>query len=250
MLEIAVVGGGICGLALARRLSERGLDYGLFEARSRLGGRVLSRLCPVSAINVDLGPTWFWPETEPFMALLVGELGLKTLPQTDDGTLMVLAEPDKPVRKLDNQLIHAGAMRLAGGMGALIDSLLGSIPEDRLHLEHVLTEIADHGDHVELTFRTGEQSVSIAAKRAVLAMPPRLVEEFVSFEPNLDQALFEAMRATPTAMATEAKAVITYDEMPGFQEACGSGNAFVHHDQAVLREIFDASVGGQAALGG
>jgi len=96
MLDVAVVGGGVCGLALARRLSERGLDYGIFEARPRAGGRVLSRPCSVSAINVDLGPTWFWPETEPFMELLVGELGLKTLPQTDDGTLMVLAEADKP----------------------------------------------------------------------------------------------------------------------------------------------------------
>jgi hypothetical protein len=37
---------------------------------------------------------------------------------------MVLAEPDKPVRKLDNQLIHTGAMGLAGGMSALVDGLL------------------------------------------------------------------------------------------------------------------------------
>jgi len=37
MLDGAVVGGGVCGLALARRLSERGLDYGVFEARPRVG---------------------------------------------------------------------------------------------------------------------------------------------------------------------------------------------------------------------
>jgi monoamine oxidase len=250
MLDVAVVGGGVCGLALARRLSERGLDYGVFEARPRAGGRVLSRLCPVSAINVDLGPTWFWPETEPFMALLASELGLKTFPQTDDGTLMVLAEPDEPVRKLDNQLIHTGAMRLAGGMSALIDRLLQRIPESRLHLEHVLAAVADRGDRVELTFLAGEKSVTVGARRAVLAMPPRLVEEHVSFQPDLDEALFAAMLATPTAMASEAKAVMTYGAMPGFYGACGSGNAFVHHEQAVLREIFDASADGKHALGG
>jgi monoamine oxidase len=210
----------------------------------------LSRLCPVSAINVDLGPTWFWPETEPFMAILVGELGLETLPQTDDGTLMVLAEPDKPVRKLDNQLVHAGAMRLVGGLGALVDGLLQHIPEDRLHLEHVLTAVADRGDHVELSFLVGEKSVTVAARRAVLALPPRLVEEHVAFQPDLDEALFAAMLSTPTAMASEAKAVMTYGAMAGFYEACGSGNAFVHHEQAVLREIYDASVAGQHALGG
>src|SRR5680860_591982 len=188
MLDVAVVGGGICGLALARRLAERGLDYEIYEARDRPGGRVLSRLCPVSAINVDLGPTWFWPDTEPFMSLLVAELGLRTFPQTDDGTLLVLAEPDKPVRKLDHQRIHAGATRIAGGMGALIDGLLDHIPQDRLYLNHVLTAVADRGDHIELSFVAGERTVTVAARRAVLAMPPRLVEEHVSFRPDLDEA--------------------------------------------------------------
>lgn len=58
------------------------------------------------------------------------------------------------------------------------------------------------------------------------------------------------MLGTPTAMASEAKAVMTYGAMTGFYDACGSGNAFVHHEQAVLREIYDASVAGKHALGG
>ena len=40
MHDIAIVGGGLCGLALLRLLSGSGLDVVLFEARARLGGRV------------------------------------------------------------------------------------------------------------------------------------------------------------------------------------------------------------------
>jgi monoamine oxidase len=43
MLETAIVGGGLCGLALARSLSRRAKAFALFDARSRFGGRILSR---------------------------------------------------------------------------------------------------------------------------------------------------------------------------------------------------------------
>ena len=38
MLEIAIVGAGICGLTLGRELAARGVSFALFEARERLGG--------------------------------------------------------------------------------------------------------------------------------------------------------------------------------------------------------------------
>lgn len=61
MLEVAVVGGGLSGLALARSLHRRGRSFSVFEARDRLGGRILS--VKQGEAGIDLGPTWFWPET-------------------------------------------------------------------------------------------------------------------------------------------------------------------------------------------
>ena len=73
--EIAIVGAGLCGLALARTLHARGQSCLLFEARSRLGGRILGARS-AGGMALDLGPTWFWPEFEPHMVGLVAELGL------------------------------------------------------------------------------------------------------------------------------------------------------------------------------
>ena len=60
MHEVAIVGGGLCGLALAHSLQARGADWRLFEARDRLGGRILSQPDGRGG-RIDLGPTWFWP---------------------------------------------------------------------------------------------------------------------------------------------------------------------------------------------
>ena len=65
MLDTAIVGGGLCGLALAAQLARRGQDFELFEARQRWGGRILTIDCKLSGHAVDLGASWFWPERQP-----------------------------------------------------------------------------------------------------------------------------------------------------------------------------------------
>jgi monoamine oxidase len=67
MLEIAIVGGGLTGLAVANLLRTEGKDFRLFEARSRLGGRIFTVEEP-SGLALDLGPTWFWPAENPLLA--------------------------------------------------------------------------------------------------------------------------------------------------------------------------------------
>ena len=74
MLNTVIVGGGLCGLSLADRLHQAGHSFTLFEARERLGGRILSKPCKTSGMPVDLGPTWFWPEVQPNMLTLVESL--------------------------------------------------------------------------------------------------------------------------------------------------------------------------------
>ncbi len=109
----------------------------------------------------------------------------------------------------------------------------------------------DFGDCVGLTFEVDGAAIEMAARRVVLAIPPRLIGEHVGFEPALDEALREAMRNAATWMASQAKAIVAY-EQPVWRQNGNAGTAFVTHEQAVIGEIFDAcdSSGAKAALGG
>ena len=70
--DVVIVGGGVAGLACARRLalSRRGIRILLVEGRTRLGGRSLT-----VDDGVDLGGQWIGPN-QPYVLDLVQHLGL------------------------------------------------------------------------------------------------------------------------------------------------------------------------------
>jgi monoamine oxidase len=250
MLDTAIIGGGLCGLALARYLHGQGKEFAIFEARARLGGRIHTVTDKKSGLAIDLGPTWFWPDRQPLMVQLVADLKLQDFLQHDEGIVLHLADFDKNPEQISNQ-VHSGARRLEGGMASLIAAIAEELPQERLHLGHVLTEVKDMGDHVVLMFRVGDHFSQIQAKRVILAMPPRLVAEHIRFSPALDSATQTAMRDADTWMAAQAKVAISYGK-PYWREAGQSGNAFVTHEQAMVGEIYDACNidGTKAALAG
>lgn len=252
MLETAIIGGGLCGLATAAHLRRRGERFAMFEARQRLGGRILTIDCKTSGLAIDLGAAWFWPDNQPLITALLGELGLESFAQFDEGTALRLSEADKKPEKIEVAGgVHGGARKIAGGAQKMIDALRRSLPADALHLGCVLTALSDCGDHVALSFLQDGKPMRVEARRVVLALPPRLVEERIALQPGLDEATIQAMRDAPTWMATQAKAVATFDR-PVWRAAGHSGNAFVSHEQAVFDEIFDAcdADATQGALGG
>jgi monoamine oxidase len=251
MLDTVIVGGGLCGLALANGLTAQGRPVALYDARGRLGGRILSVRCGTAGMDLDLGPTWFWPDTQPLMTTLTADLGLRHFPQHDSGTVLRLSDHNRKPDTVRVADLHGGARRLDGGMGVLVDALASGLPADAIHLERKLIDVHDRGEHVELLFHSGDITEYVRARHAVLAIPPRLLEQGVRFEPHLDAGTRKAMRATHTWMADQAKVLVGY-ERPFWREAGESGNAFVAHEQVVLDEIFDAcdASGRRAALGG
>ncbi|HEY6880050.1 MAG TPA: FAD-dependent oxidoreductase [Polyangiales bacterium] len=251
MLETAIVGGGLCGLALARSLHQDGHEVALFEARPRLGGRVLSTSSESTRQRVDLGPTWFWPDSQPLITQRITELELDSFLQHDEGQVLVLQDPEKPPKIAQLEGVHSGARRLVGGMTSMIEALARDLPPERVHAGHVLHAVVQRPDGVQLEFRNGGARVFVLARRVVLAVPPRLLAEQVHFEPALESDLLTAMHETPTWMATTAKAIVRYARAV-WRDAGHSGNAFVQHERVVLDEIFDAcdASGELAALGG
>lgn len=241
MLETAIVGGGLCGLAVANTLQDDPRRHVLFEARPRLGGRMLSVPCPTAGMDMDLGPTWFWPDSQPRITRLVDDLGIRRFPQHDTGPVLSMTDPNEQPKATQLEHIHGGAHRLQGGVGALVQALARRLSPGAIRLEHVLSMVEDRGDHVLLHFRcSGSDAVQeVPARRAVLAIPPRLLLEHVRFAPGLPEELREAMGATHTWMAAQAKAAVGYPK-PFWRESGLSGNAFVQHGQVVMGEVYDA----------
>ncbi len=257
MIDVAIVGAGLSGLALARTLLAEGLSVTVLDARHRAGGRILTDDSLPGGAAVDLGASWFWPDTEPRITALLRQLALDSLAQPDAGQVLNLADASQAPAPLDVAGIHGGARRLHGGMGTLIGRLLADMPSGTVQLGHRLVSVLDKGEHVELHLAwqpgsdTGhtERPVRLSARRVVLTMPPRLMAQHVRFDPALPERTQAAMQATCTWMAREAKSFARYAR-PFWLEQGFSGNAFVSHVQAVLREVWDASDTHGAALAG
>jgi monoamine oxidase len=99
---------------------------------------------------------------------------------------------------------------------------------------------------VVATLADGSQ---IEARRVVLALPPRVLAQRVSFAPGLPEGAQRAMTGIPTWMAGQAKAVAVYDRA-FWREAGLSGDAMSRAGPMV--EVHDASPmsGGPFALFG
>lgn len=248
---ILIVGGGLAGLTVARRLHQAGRAFLLLEARARLGGRILTvdAAGTPAADGFDLGPSWIWPDMQPAIAGLVDELRLPRFPQFSDGDLVFQVSPREAPRRFPGMRQEPESMRLAGGTGALIAALTADLPHSSLRLGAKVTEIALDDRAVTVGFVDAAGAAQrIAVGHVILALPPRLLAATVRFTPALDPATARLWRETPTWMAPHAKFVAVYDR-PFWREAGLSGTA--QSRVGPLGEIHDATTAsGQAALFG
>ncbi|KAJ5223291.1 hypothetical protein N7468_007833 [Penicillium chermesinum] len=75
-VDVAIIGGGLSGLATAKDLASAGKTFAVLEARDRVGGRVLNQDLPGGGVE-ELGAQFVGPSQYRALAL-ASELGLKT----------------------------------------------------------------------------------------------------------------------------------------------------------------------------
>ena len=224
---VAIVGGGLAGLALADALQRAGIDWHLFEARTRWGGRMQS--LTVDGAAFDLGPSWFW-SIQPRMLSLAERLGCTVFEQYSDGDL--LYEDDRARIHRDRGFASmAGSLRVDGGTQSLTDALAANLPASRLH---PATPVRGVDRERGVLLADGRQW---PAEHIVLAVPPR-VAAGLTFMPELALQQTRALARVPTWMAGHAKFVAVY-ETPFWRDAGLSGDAMSHAGPLV--EIHDAS---------
>lgn len=238
--KIAIVGAGLAGVYAAYRLQRAGIDFDLFEARTRLGGRILS----TDSGGLDLGPTWFWPDFQPRMHNLLAELGLPIFDQYEDGDALLDRGPGQVLRR---QGYRSGnpALRIKGGTARLIAALASKLPAARIHLQTQVLAARQSDDGVRLRL-AGAGLDQPVYDQLWLALPPRLASQ-LDFSPALPAPASRRLAEVPTWMAAHGKYVARYAR-PFWRNRGLSGDAF--SSVGPLGEIHDASNGEAAALFG
>lgn len=250
---IVIVGAGLSGLRAASMLVSKGFECKVLEARDRVGGRVLSKMIADKPEygTFDLGPTWFWPQHEPVISDLVKEFGLKTFGQHTKGAVLLEQSQNAPITRHE---LPEGAMepsiRLDGGIRSLIDAVADTLPAGTVELDTRVTAIhMDEDGTVTLEAKQAdERTKSIRAGAVILALPPRIVADYIDFTPSLSPDVTTSLKAKATWMAGQAKAIAVYNR-PFWRQNGLSGQAMSW--VGPLQEIHDASpVTGSGALFG
>ena len=236
MADTIIVGAGLAGLTAADMLTRAGQAVTIIEARPFVGGRTMT-LTPDGLGEhacFDMGATWHW-EDQPRVRALAADLGMPVFPQyrhgralTDDGPVDL--PPPSPAelrfRGGAQSLCERLAARLRPAGEVLLDTVVGAVEHDE-GADEVVVSVVGPGDETD----------DRRAAHVIVAVPPRLVLENIPFTPELPHELEDAMRLTPTWMATALKCVAAY-ESPFWREAGLSGLAF--SGQGPLREVHDA----------
>lgn len=248
--DILIVGGGLSGLALAYQLEQAGKDYIVIESRARLGGRIHAHIHDQdqSKQYYDLGPSWFW-DGQHRMAKLIDDLNLSTFMQYAQGELCYEDEQGN-VQKGQGYASMAGSYRIKGGIIQLIDSIREKLPTSKCLSDHTALSFEQNETGITTTIKDKHQhTISIHSEKVVLALPPRVAAETLSYNPALSAKTIKAMQAIPTWMAGHAKVIATYAK-PFWRTANLSGDAMSRLGPMV--EIHDASPqeGGPYALFG
>jgi monoamine oxidase len=232
--DVAVIGAGIAGLTAAEALTRGGADVAVFEARDRVGGRTLS--VPAGTGTVDLGATWFWPN-EPVTRSVVDQLGLATFAQHLPGDAL-FENHHGDVQRLSGNPIDVPSTRFEEGAQSLARQLAARLKPGSLRLNNPVRAVTlAEGGATRLDARNG----SVLADHVLLALPPALAVDQLTFTPELPAEVRNAAEATTVWMGGMVKAVAVYDA-PFWRPGGLSGSAVSH--AGPFREFHDHSGAG------
>jgi monoamine oxidase len=239
--RVIIVGGGLAGLYTAFQLEQLNIPYVLFEAKDVFGGRIHSKQ-PMGnndeSLFHDLGPTWIFPHHYRMKALATN-LQQNLFQQHIAGAVVYHEHTNiapKIIKNGQGPLLH----RLEGGLYKLILALQTKLSKSHYQLSCQVDSLIKVNDTWQVSVKnTKDASVVIhETDNLILALPPRLVHEYLTPARWASEALTKALAAVPTWMANQAKFIVTYNK-PFWRDNGLAGQAFSRVGPMI--EIHDAS---------
>ena len=171
--RVAVVDAGLAGLYAARKLHALGIDVIVPEARDRLGGRILTadEAGMPAEDGFDLGPSWYWPQMQPPMETLIGELGLHSFAQNSEGDVIIERMSRETPQRYQPTMMEQQSMRLSGGTASAVRALARDIPADRILRNATVTAMSLSGLGRQRALRRSRSG----SRAQPQALPPALL---------------------------------------------------------------------------
>ena len=230
--KIFILGAGLSGLTTAYQLKKAGIQSTILEARDRVGGRIHS-LPNNSIAPLEMGATWLGKKHVSLMRLLE-ELNLEIYKQPMGEHAIYepfsLSPPQLVVLPKSADESH----KVKGGSGNIISTLVSQLDENQIKLNHEVKSIHFVDDEFVVITNHGK----LTADFVVSTLPPNLLVNTISIEPNFSESLIDVFEKTHTWMGESIKIGLVF-KTP-FWKAEGTSGTIVSN-VGPIPEMYDHS---------
>ena len=228
--NVIIIGAGISGLLIGRKLQDEGLNVLILEARERLGGRVHT-LDTREGPGVEMGATWFGAK-HVHLRKLLGDMGIDFFEQYMEGITHYEPAPNLPIQPIQLPP-QPPSFRIVGGTRTLIHALAQSL-EASIRVGEPVTSI----DFTDSLPKVKTNKGTYQGQSVISTLPPALLASRLTIIPALPEEITSVARQTHTWMHDSIKASVVY-KRPFWREHGFSGAIFSNTGPVV--EFYDQS---------
>ena len=236
---IVIIGAGLTGLTTAYLLEKDGIPSTIIEARNRPGGRIHT-LYQNGRNPVEMGAAWLGTKHTALNHLL-SELEIPVFEQFTDSKAFIKAGKSAPPQQIPLPADSEPSYRIKGGSFRLIETLADQLEKSRILYNEPVSSITFDNN----TARVKTSSQSIPAERVITTIPPKLLVNRISFNPDLPEILCNTAASTDTWMGDAIKFALRY-ETPFWREDGSTGTLLGYSQEAPIIEMYDHSGNGDS----
>ncbi len=230
--DILIIGAGLTGLTLAHYLKQLDVSTTIIEARTRIGGRILTRSASNKA-PIDLGATWLMSSHSELKQLLQ-ELELTVFEQYYGNTAIYKPDTSTPAQLVNLPVSNASSYRITHGTQSLIKSLSDTLEPDQIITSCTINSIQKKEEFIY----AASKNHSFKCKHIVSTLPPHLFNNTINIIPKLPENITTVCQHTHTWMHDSIKVGFTFAS-PFWKAKDTSGTIYASSD--VLQEFYDHS---------